>query len=259
MRLHLLTAVHTTLAEHLDETAASVADLRDNLRADDIDVLWHVVIDGEGIPPHRPEGSHTYKVAGRQIGVAAARNLALSATSGDGWVFRLDGDDTLDVEGWQSLLADPLFGTTHWHPTNLTDQHGKPTPHWFNTSRLWGRHAVEENWTTPMPFHPNNVVVKAELALEVGGWPALRVNEDILWCFALNQCEAGHALPHVTLRYRKWEQQTVNGDRYLADKAAAFTFIEAVTNTRRTKTGLAPIRAPKLTHDAPSSQTQHPA
>jgi hypothetical protein len=176
--------------------------------------------------------------------VSVARNLALSATDGTGWSFRLDGDDTLDVDGWCALVRDPRFGTTPWHPTNLLDHEGHRSVHWFDDERLWAPREVEERWTSPMPFHPNNVVVRSDLALGVGGWPAVRVNEDLLWCFALNEHEPGLALAHVTLRYRKWERQTVGAARYVTDKTAAFAYIERVVNARRARAGLAPIVAP---------------
>ena len=258
MRLHLLTSVHAELAEHLSETAASVAALRAMVGTAGTEVLWHVVVDGQGEPPVCPVEADTYQVAARQIGVSAARNMALAATGGDGWVFRLDGDDTVDVGGWKMLLADPRFGTTPWHPTNLTDQNGLPTAHWFAEPHLWQIRAVEEHWTSPMPFHPSNIVVQTQLALSVGGWPALRVNEDILWCFGLNQHAAGLALPHVTLRYRRWEQQTVNGNSYLLDKAKAFQFIEAVTNARRKLTGWPPVSAPQTEVEALRLPTRAP-
>lgn len=245
VRLHLLTAVHAALTDHLHETAASVSALRSRLAETGTEVLWHVVVDGAGEQPERLDDADTFQVAARQIGVSAARNMALAATSGDGWVFRLDGDDTLDVDGWEALLADPRFGSTPWHPTNLTDQDGQPTPHWFAEPRRWEAREVEEQWTSPMPFHPNDVVARADLVLAIGGWPAMRVNEDILWCFGLNQHAPGLALPYVTLRYRRWERQTVSDDRYLADKDAAFRFIEAVTNARRATAGLSPVRAPR--------------
>jgi hypothetical protein len=245
MRLHLLTAVHADLCGHLRETALSVAKLRAALASAGVEVLWHVVVDGEARPPARPDGADTCQVAGRQVGVSVARNMALSVIGGDGWVFRLDGDDVLDTAGWEALLADPRFGSTLWHPTNLTDPDGRRAPHWFEEARLWQAREVEERWASPMLFHPSNVVVAAELALAVGGWPAMRVNEDILWCFSLNQQAPGLALPHVTLRYRRWENQTVSDPSYAGAKAGAFRLIEAVTNARRAAAGLDPIRAPQ--------------
>lgn len=246
MRLHLLTAVHASLCEHLDATSSSVAELRARLAPTGTEVLWHVAVDGDAPPPLRPDGADTFKVVGRQVGVSVARNLLLGAMGGDGWVFRLDGDDVLDCAGWEGLLSDPRFGSTLWHPTNLVCQDGGRTPHWFDAERLWQPREVEELWTSPMLFHPNNLVVASSLALAAGGWPALRVNEDILWCFTLNRQEAGLALPHVTLRYRRWDRQTVGEGDYLAAKADAFRLIEAVTNARRAEDGLEPVRAPRL-------------
>jgi hypothetical protein len=244
MRLHLLTGVHQNLTEHLEATNRSVAELQDALRSRGVDVQWHVVMDGPGGPYEPPAAATSFHRAGRDIGVSACRNLALSATGGEGWVFRLDGDDEVDIPGWVALVDDPSFGAAEWHPTNLTDQHGQPTVHWFDQVRWWKPREVEESWTSPMPFHPNNVVVRTELALAVGGWPALRVNEDILWCFSLNDTTPCLALPHITLRYRRWEHQVVADANYLTDKQTAFALIAAVTNARRTRSGLDPITPP---------------
>jgi hypothetical protein len=242
--LHLLTGVHCDRAGYLGDAARSVAELRAALQPSGVDVQWHVVVDGAGVLPAPPPAATTLRHVGRQVGVSACRNLALAATGGDGWVFRLDGDDELDVPGWVALVADPAFGTAEWHPTNLTDQHGHPTAHWFAQPRRWERWEVVEAWASPMPFHPNNVVVRAGLALAVGGWPALRVNEDLLWCFSLNEVAPGLALPHVTLRYRRWDEQVVAAADYLADKTAAFGLIAAVVNARRARAGLAPVVQP---------------
>lgn len=175
-----------------------------------------------------------------------ARNLALACTGGSGWVFRLDGDDVLDVDGWVALVSDPRFGQFLWHPTNLVDMEGVATPHWFRSSRVWGVRQVEEEWSSPMPFHPNNIVVDASLALRSGGWPALEVAEDLLWCFTIGGLEEGLSLPHVTLRYRRWGMQTVASEGYLRSKSSAFRFAEGVVNARRAACGLEPVRAPAV-------------
>ena len=242
--LHLVTAVHRGLAEHLGATAASVAALR--AATPGRDVFWHVTVDGEGGACPDAPGADTLICAQHTMGVSAARNAALAAAAEGGWVFRLDGDDCLDVDGWVELFADPLFGTTAWCATNLLTFDGQQTVHWFDAPRRWARGQVAEQWTAPMLFHPNNIVVDAALALATGGWPALRVNEDIAYCFAVNDAEPGVALPHVTLRYRKWAHQTVAQDTYLRDKADAFATIAAVANARRARIGLGPVTAPQV-------------
>lgn len=109
---------------------------------------------------------------------------------------------------------------------------------------MWRPRELEEHWSSLLPFHPNNVVARAGLVLAIGGWPALRVGSGVLWCFGLNQHEAGLALPYVTLHYRKWGRQTVAHDRYISDKSDVFAFTEAVTNARRQRSGLGLIAAP---------------
>jgi len=246
MDVHLLTAVHHGLSEHLEETGGSVERLREAAKSRGVRILWHVVVDGPGTIPKAPPAADSFHQTGRAAGVSACRNLALGVTEGDGWVFRLDGDDELDVQGWVGLLDDPHFGTVEWHPTNLTDFNGRPTVHWFDERKRWPKGSVEESWSSPMAFHPNNVVARSDLALAVGGWPALRVNEDILWCFALNREAEGLALPHVTLRYRQWEHQVVAGEEYAKDKRQHFDLITAMVNARRRREGQDPIHTPAV-------------
>ncbi len=243
--LHLITAVHHDLADHLPATAASIAALRSRLPTRRI--RWHVTVDGPGDLRHPIPGTDTCRRAARSIGVSAARNAALTEAAGEGgWVFRVDGDDLINPDGWADLLADPDFATTPWVATNLTTCDGQPTPHWFTGRRRWHIGEAADTWTTPMAFHPNNIVVDASLALAIGGWPAMGVNEDIAYAFAINDLSEGIGLPHVTLRYRKWEHQTVAGGTYLRDKADAFAHIAAVTNARRAHTGLPPVTAPAV-------------
>lgn len=241
--VHLVTAVHRDLAEHLGATGSSIDVLR--AAVPHRTFVWHVVVDGAGPPGPPVPGADTCLWAGRSLGVSAARNAALAGVGG-GWVFRVDGDDLVDSDGWAGLLADPGFGSAPWCATNLLTVDGEPTPHWFDRPRTWAAGEVAEAWTTPMVFHPNNIVADASLVLAVGGWPAIGVNEDIAFCFAINDLAAGAALPHVTLRYRKWAHQTVAGDTYVRDKAAAFAFIAASATARRARYGGRAVRAPAV-------------
>lgn len=250
VEVHLLTAVHALLADHLDATDRSVSSLRAAVRHLGIHLYWHVVVDGQHPPPMRPSAATSFTTPCADMGVSAARNLALDAVEAEGWIFRLDGDDTVNVPGWQRLLTDPLFGSTPWHATNLTDHTGRITPHWFSHPRLWAQDEVAAAWTSPMSFHPNNIVVRTKLAREVGGWPPLPVGEDLLWCFLLNERAPGLALPHVTLRYRKWSKQTVARREYLREKRSAFEEIERAVNQSRTSRGLPPVCSPSPTPGA---------
>jgi hypothetical protein len=252
VELHLLTALHVDLTDHAGATAASVALLRSAFADLGHRVRWHVVLDGSGEPGRGFSAvdteADTVVRPRRSLGVSTARNIALGSAidSGgdDSWVFRLDGDDELDVDGWHDLVRDPHFAMAAWHPTNLVTTDGARTAHWFDEMRMWPRQSCVENWTSPMPFHPNNVVVRTELAAVSGGWPALVVNEDLLWCFELNALEGGLALPHVTLRYRRWSGQTVAGNDYASAKSRSFHSIAAIVNSRRRREGLGAVSPP---------------
>lgn len=256
VEVSLITAVHTARANHIHAAADSVTALRRALSVPigarpPCTVRWWVVVDG-------PDGDILGRrllntadgvvAAGRTIGVASARNqalaLALAGADESDWVFRLDGDDVVDVAGWIALLEDPWFGSAAWHATNLLTVDGERTPHWFDRSRWWEPGEVAERWTSPMAFHPGNVVARVDLVADTGGWPGLTVNEDLLFAFSLNEYAAGLGLPHVTLRYRRWAGQVVAGDDYLTRKAEAFRVVAAVTNARRLRRGMLPVTEP---------------
>jgi len=188
-------------------------------------------------------GADKVIVAGRQLGISICRNIALSHAD-DGWVFRLDGDDVVDVEGWLELIIDPAFGAYSWHPTNLQLIDGRKTAHWFSSTRIWARHEPEENWTVPFQFHPGNMVVETSLMFRVGGWPAVAVNEDIGLCFAVSAECPGASIPACTLLYRAWPGQTVADVNYPTYKAEAFRVLELSVNARRAHDGMPPIKAP---------------
>jgi hypothetical protein len=244
MELHLVTAVHRDRFAWLNAAAASVAALRDAMVSTGHTVNWHVVVDGDGAVVDPDPAADTWTCCGHQIGAAAARNLALAATGGSGWVFRLDGDDLVDVDGWAELVTCAEFGRHDWHGTNMVTVDGDRTAHWFDDGRHWPAGSVAEHWTSPMPFHPNNLVVRTDLALAVGGWPAMRVNEDLLWCLLCSEHADGSTIAAVTLRYRRWERQVVADSGYLSAKAEAFTFAEHVINANRRRRGRQPVNAP---------------
>lgn len=240
--VHLVTAVAVELADHTDATAASVEALRAALGELHWRVRWIACVDGpEHVAALGPADRVIHQPA--RSGVSACRNAAL-AVADDGWVFRLDADDELDIDGWVQLVEHPRFGAADWCATNVTID-GEPSPHWFDDERDWPRHSVAEAWSSPMPFHPNNVVARTRLAHAAGGWPALRTNEDIGYVFALNQLADGNAIPAVTLRYRRWEHQSAAAPSYPGDRAIAFTFLTKVTNARRAAVDLPPISAPE--------------
>ena len=256
--LHLITAVHVDLSQHMGDTARSVDELRAALAPRGWTVAWHVVVDGVGELGAEPAGADTLIHLGRHVGVSTARNRALTATRGLGWVFRLDGDDEVDVAGWCALVDDPAFGSTQWHATNTLNFDGHPGTRWFSQPRLWAVREVQENWVTPMVFLPGNIVCRADLALAAGGWAALRVVEDVAWCFRVNELEAGLALPYGTCRVRKWDKQTTGEDAFVADKDSAYAFLAASTNARRAREGLPPVYPPTLPPE-PSRGAGQPA
>lgn len=241
--LSLVTAVTPQLADYLPETAASVDRLRGALRSLGWGVTWIVSIDGPGRLD--VAGADEIVTQSRVAGVSATRNLGIAAARA-GWLLPLDGDDVLDVDGCVELVTHPLFGSARWHPTNRVTLDGRPTAHHFNHCRAWEIGELEEHWTSPFPFHPNSVIAEVELAQAVGGYPALRVNEDIPYVFNLNRWSRGLSIPAVTIRYRQWPGQTVADPAYATDKARSFAAIATMVNARRALEGRGPIAAPTV-------------
>lgn len=246
-RVSFLTAAHPRRTDFLHETAESVAALRSRLLPHGIGIEWCLVVDGPGADGATVDKAGPDRVLSLPIvqGVSAARNHALAASTGE-WVFPLDADDVLDVDGFEEVVATPYPDGTAWVATNrrwLDDL--SRTPRWIDQPRRWRRYQLEEEWVSPFPFHPNNIMVRRSVALATFGWPGLGVNEDVGFCLNVAAAGPGLTLPAVTVLYRRWPGQTIVRTGYHDAKVHAFATIEAAVNARRGRVGLPPISAPR--------------
>lgn len=243
MQVSVVTAVHPPRSQWLHETAASVA------RADTVlgagAVQWVVVVDGAGDVELGPDRPSNMTVIHRPMngGVSAARNTGLTAANGQ-WVLPLDHDDQLDPAGLGAALADSRTDTARWVAGSPRLLDGAWTAHKVFRARQFRRRELEENWTVPFPFHPNVILVRRDVALAAGGWPALSANQDIGLMFAVNRIAEGWALPYPLIRYRTWAEQTVAQDFYPDVKALDFAFLAAWVNAERAHNGLDAISRP---------------
>lgn len=240
--LSVLTPVLPERSRYLPEAAASVDVVRKVASALGWQLDWVVVIDGPGDVWSLEVDAHTIRLPAR-AGVAAARNIGLSIASGD-FVLPLDADDVLDPDGVAKVLAG-LSQDEGWVATNRVLLDGTRTPHWNDRPRSWPLGQLASAWSAPFPFHPNSVIAGRELALGIGGWPALGANEDLAFALKLSEASEGRVDTAVSIRYRVWEPQEVHTETYLEQKALSFGFIEASINAARRGRGAAAVQAPK--------------
>ncbi|MFF3432116.1 glycosyltransferase family 2 protein [Streptomyces sp. NPDC002602] len=246
LQISLITAAHPQRLDHLPDTSRSIEEVRRRLNRTGTAVEWIVVVDGPGadqglVSQVKADRVHQLPIA---QGVSAARNHGLAMSRGE-WVFPVDADDMLDANGFESLATQAFDKDIVWVATNrlwLDDR--SHTPRWINDIRRWRQFELEEEWTSPFPFHPNNMMVRRNAALAHFGWPGLGVNEDVGYCLLASAVGAGLSLPISTLLYRRWEGQTIRTKGYHEAKVHAFQTMEAVINARRLQAGLPPIKAP---------------
>ncbi|MCQ3814605.1 MAG: glycosyltransferase [Acidimicrobiia bacterium] len=236
--LSIISAMSPDLTAYFDEVADSVNELR---REAQFTVDWVLCVDGLSsqtfVGPdriiHNPE----------PCGVAVARNIALSRAVGDA-ILPLDADDLLVVPGIIRMMEELSTSAYKWIAANRISVDGGRTPHWIEQRQTWHAGELSPNWTTPFVFHPNCVMTHRSLALAVGGWPALRTNEDLAFVFALSRISAGCAIANVMLKYRSWSGQITKSPTYFANKRNAFHYIEVVENQWRKANSYPTIKSP---------------
>lgn len=241
--LTVLTAVLPGRSAHLEATAASIAATREELAGTGRYLEWLIVIDGPGEIPTFPDAEKVVRLSQRR-GVSVARNMALAHTDAT-WVFPLDADDLAEPAGLAELLdvaeSDPTLG---WVAGNRVLVDGSRTRHWFDQPRTWVEGELAQQWAAPFCFHPNTVLVRRDLALTAGGWPATGVNEDLALVLLVSELAGGRSAPTVATRYRAWDAQETAATTYEADKALAFDLVEVLVSARRSESGRAPVSAP---------------
>jgi hypothetical protein len=241
--LAVLTAVLPGRSAHLEATAASIAATREKLARTGRHLEWLIVIDGPGQVPTFPDAENVVCLSQRR-GVSVARNIALAHAKAP-WVFPLDADDLAEPTGLAGLLDvaenDPTVG---WVAGNRVLVDGSRTRHWFDQPRTWVGGELAQQWAAPFCFHPNTVLVRRDLALTAGGWPATGVNEDLGLVLLVSELVGGRTVPTVATRYRAWDGQETAATTYQADKALAFDLVEVLVSARRAESGRAPVSAP---------------
>ena len=239
--LTLLTPVAERAPQWLGELADDVAELRRRVGREHR-IEWIVCADGASFVT-APGASATH--VGWAGGAAVARTRALSVAQGE-WVLPMDADDRIDIDGVTAVLA-ILLGVSSdvgWAGAARVLVDGWTIEQSHVPERQWAIGDLAAHWRSPFAFHPNSIFVRREIALQVGGWPALPVNEDLGFALLVGEAAAGITLPTTVTRYRAWPGQTVAQPDYPSAKAVAFETIAALVNATRRVNGRGAVAAP---------------
>lgn len=246
MRVSALTPVGPGRDRWLADSAQSVLACRSAVRDAGVELEWVVCYDGAVPRDDLPIPPDRLVTLAATRGLPTARNAALAAATGD-WVLPLDSDDLLDPADFAAVVGALLSADagTGWIGCNRLLVDGGATPYWVDREQHYPVGSLAEAWTSPFPFHPNSAVVRRELVLSIGGWPAM-VNEDIGALLLLGEASAGAVHPAVLTRYRVWDGQITAAPAYHPDKVVAFATIEAMVNARRRRAGRPPVTRPDV-------------
>jgi hypothetical protein len=186
----------------------------------------------------------------RAAGAAVSRNRVLPYLDDLGggldstWVYPLDADDAVDADELSALLCDSVFlhdSRYEWIASSrvLLGDVGSDitTVYTFDAARTYQQWELMDQWESPGYFHSNSVMVRAELLLAVGGWPAMAGHEDVALSALLADSGPGAALPYHVTRYRLWDGQTIRQPWLTEQRNENMIRIAASANARRRRTG----------------------
>lgn len=196
-----------------------LAELAADLRASDVDYEWIVVIDGadDAALPDALRGDVRTRVlhAGRHVGAASARNLALGIARGR-YITSADDDDRVLPGSLRARLVAAADAKVGWVAGPLAhldgDVLGPP-----EAVVPAGPVAPGDVWRTwgcpcqPFPLGPTTLLMETELLRCVGGWQGLPQAEDLGMTLAVTAATPGLMLADAVYAYRAHPHQMTVG------------------------------------------------
>jgi glycosyltransferase involved in cell wall biosynthesis len=206
--LSVLTPALAARATLLAQTGESVATQR---LPSGWDVEW--IVEEDGTEPALAQVTTTFPFArhralGARLGVAAARNLALSRAHGE-LVHVLDSDDLLLPDGLAVVIAafqrHPEIQWVVGQADNLMPDGSRVafdpiSPTGYIEAGAVTRYVREHGRT---PFHPAGLTLRTTIARALGGWAALPRAEDVALLVAVADLAPGWHTPDRTWLYRQ--------------------------------------------------------
>lgn len=169
MDMSILTAVDLSRADHLDATAASVSSALRLLERRGLAGEWVLTVDGTDHLPNVPPPAQS-EILPWSIGVSGARSHALANARGK-WIYPLDADDLVSPEGLCHIVSYAAESTYEgWIASSRRLLDGTSTAHTLHHSSCWKVGALDDERTSPFPFHPNPLLVKRAIALASPGY-----------------------------------------------------------------------------------------
>ncbi len=237
--LSLITAVLPEKAKFFSQLDTSIGNLKKNF-----DIEWVVVIDGPDKVPVL--NADTVVQLSFHNGIAQARNIGLLKSTGS-YIYPIDGDDDLSISGLRQLLQITKENNDNieWFATARSIINQENNSHSCIEERVWEIGELSSNWQSPFVFHPNSVMYKRELLLELSGWPAVSPNEDLGLVLLANEYAKGISKNFIVTNYRVWDGSVTAENIYEKNKILAFSFIEAYINELRKSHGRIAISMPE--------------
>lgn len=199
-----------------------LSDLHADLTASGVDFEWIIAVDGtqrRRVPdPIASDRRTRILQIGRQVGAAAARNLALGLARGS-YVTSADDDDHLPAESLATRLEAAMRHGVGWVAGALADLYGeKLTPSGLRLAP--GEVAPGDVWRTwgcpclAFPVGPTTLLVETELLRRVGGWQGLPQAEDLGMVLSVTARTTGIMLDTVVYAYRKHAHQMTTSEEF---------------------------------------------
>ncbi len=237
---------------HLAGMASTVDAAQASLAPAGWGLSWIVIIDGRGALPQveLPKGTKLERMADH-AGRTACLNRAASLCH-PSWVMALYPGDTLVAGGLCDLLTEPVLRGVKWcgGKVVLVGNRGTETVSTV-TPREWKRYELAENWTIPFAYHPATLIVRSQILLAAGGWPALTGSENLGLALNVSDLADGVVTAHTILRRQLPVVTARSQGRRAVNRQSAFATITAVLSARRSLEGMPGISPPKAARISP--------